>query len=431
MKKIVICGLSNRGIHMFLKPLMRDFRGAASLVGLLDIDPRRFEVAVETEPLAKNVPFYEGEDEFDRMIRETGADTVIVASMDCTHVRYILRALEKNLDVISEKPMVTTAEDCRRVLAAEKKSKGKVTVTFNYRYAPAHRRVKELVLEGKVGRITSVDLNWYIDTYHGASYFNRWNRMRENSGGLSIHKCTHHFDLINWWIDQKPVEVFAYGALNFFGPNGETNPSRQDGRRCGTCAQREDCIYKMRWEPRVGKAVIIDDHLGTVISSKPPYTGYQPDRCIFDSQINIEDTYVVSARYDQGAFLSYSVCFSAPYEGLRLAINGTKGRIELTEYDTAGTPRLPFEAPPYTLDYLPLFGYGRERIDVLPGIGGHGGGDGVILAELFLGKDRHSAYDISAGALDGAYTVCTGEAVWRSVREKRPIKLSELLHGAL
>ena len=68
-----------------------------------------------------------------------------------------------------------------------------------------------MVWEGRLGRITSVDLNWYLDTYHGSSYFKRWNRRREMSGGLSIHKSTHHFDLVNWWIGQKPVEAFAYG----------------------------------------------------------------------------------------------------------------------------------------------------------------------------------------------------------------------------
>ena len=116
--------------------------------------------------------------------------------------------------------MVTTGEDARRVLDAERVSKGTVTVTFNYRYAPIHTKIKEMVWEGKLGRITSVDLNWYLDTYHGSSYFKRWNRRREMSGGLSIHKSTHHFDLVNWWIGQKPVEAFAYGDLHYYGAEG-------------------------------------------------------------------------------------------------------------------------------------------------------------------------------------------------------------------
>ncbi len=84
-----------------------------------------------------------------------------------------------------------------------------------------------MILDGKIGRVTSVDLNWYIDTYHGASYFKRWNRSRQFSGGLSVHKSTHHFDLVNWWLGQNPEEVFAYGALNYYGPDSEWNPCRK------------------------------------------------------------------------------------------------------------------------------------------------------------------------------------------------------------
>ena len=92
------------------------------------------------------------------MIDETNPDTVIVTSRDDTHIDYILKGLENNLTVITEKPMVTKADDARRVIEAEKKSSGKVIVAFNYRYNPFHRKIKELILEGKIGRVTSVDL---------------------------------------------------------------------------------------------------------------------------------------------------------------------------------------------------------------------------------------------------------------------------------
>ncbi len=117
------------------------------------------------------------------MIQETKPDALIVASRDDTHVDYILKGLAHDLDVIIEKPMVTNVDDVKKVLKAEANSKGNVTVTFNYRYSPIHRKIKELLLEEKIGRITSVNLNWYIDTYHEASYFKRWNRLRKYSGG--------------------------------------------------------------------------------------------------------------------------------------------------------------------------------------------------------------------------------------------------------
>ncbi|WNQ13296.1 Gfo/Idh/MocA family oxidoreductase [Paenibacillus aurantius] len=426
-KRYAICGVSGRGLGMFAKPILTTFSASSELVGLLDRDPARFELFRTRYPEQAGIGTY-SENEFDRMVDETRPDVIIVAGRDDTHARYIMAALRRDLDVITEKPMVTTGEDARRVLEAEKNSKGKVTVTFNYRYAPIHTKIKEMVLEGRLGRITSVDLNWYLDTYHGSSYFKRWNRVRELSGGLSIHKCTHHFDLVNWWIGQKPVEVFAYGALNYYGAEGEANPRKVDGRHCSTCEDTEACSYYSRWNTRSHTMRVQDDHLGSLSEGKSrfPYSDYRPDQCIFDSQIDIEDTYAATVRYNEGALLSYSVNFSLPYEGYRLAINGTKGRLETLEYHMPS--RTPFPTPVQTIDYFPLFG-SKETIHVVHREGGHGGGDPLLLEDLFMGEDARRPYRLLSGAVDGAYSVSTGEAVWRSVKEHRAITIDEVLGG--
>ncbi|MBD2868733.1 Gfo/Idh/MocA family protein [Paenibacillus arenilitoris] len=428
-KRYAICGVSGRALGMFAKPILTTFAGGCELVGLLDPDPARFALFRERYPEQAGIRTY-GEDDFDRLVEETRPDVIIAAGRDHTHARYIIAALRHGLDVITEKPMVTTGEDSRRVLEAEKASKGGVTVTFNYRYAPIHTRIKELVLEGRLGRITSIDLNWYLDTYHGSSYFKRWNRERELSGGLSVHKSTHHFDLVNWWIGQKPIEAFAYGALNYYGAEAEANPKKEDGRHCSTCERTEDCGYYSRWNARSKNIRVPDDHLGSLAAGGGgqayPYSDYRPDRCIFDSSIDIEDTYAATVRYDGGALLSYSVNFSLPYEGYRLAINGTKGRLETVEYHMPS--RTPFQVPVQTIDYFPLFG-SKETIHVVHKEGSHGGGDPLLLEDLFMGEDRRRPYRILSGAEDGAYSVATGEAVWRSAKEHRPVTIAEVLGG--
>jgi len=424
MKRYVVCGVSNRAIGMFIEPMLSTFKKQSHFVGMLDNDPRRFEICVEKSPRTADVPRYMPE-QFEQMIRETKPDVVIVAGRDDTHADYIVKALEHDLDVISEKPMATTAADCQRIIDAEAASKGTVTVAFNYRYNPIHTKIKELILEGRVGRITSIDLNWYIDTYHGASYFKRWNRMRDSSGGLSIHKSSHHFDLINWWTDQTPVEAFAYGALNYYGPEGELNPEKVDGRHCTTCDVRHRCAYYRRWNARGFSLDVKDDHIGfaRMKGEKPDYSDYRPDMCIFDSEIAIEDTYTATVKYDKGALLSYSINFSLPYEGYRLAINGTKGRLETQEYHPI---RMPFPAPVQTIDYFPLFG-SKENIHVVKREGSHGGGDPAILEDLFLGDDPARSYPILSGSRAGAYSVATGEAIWRSVQSNQPVRILDVL----
>lgn len=407
---------------MFISSMLDTFQPYCEIVGLLDSDPARFANCFRKFPTLSGVPVYAPE-QFERMMEETRPDVVIVAGADHSHADYIVKGLQHDLDVISEKPMVTTGADCKRVLDAQNSSKGRLHVAFNYRYAPIHTRIKEIILEGKIGRVTSIDLNWYLDTYHGASYFKRWNRKRLHSGGLSVHKSTHHIDLVNWWIDQKPVEAFAYGALNYFGPEGELNPAKEDGRYCGTCRIKQNCSYFMRWSTRSKEVVPDDDHL-TQIDKKPSaYNGYRADGCIFDSEIDIEDTYAAVIKYDKGAMLSYSVNFSLPYEGYRLAINGTKGRLETKE---VMSKRASYHVPEQTIDYFPLFG-GKETIHVVPRSGGHGGGDPLLLEDLFLGADPLRGYDIMAGAEAGAFSVLTGEAIWKSAQAGNPVRIADLL----
>lgn len=421
-KRYVICGVSTRANGMFIKHMLETFQSHCEIVGLLDADPGRFTNCFKKFPTLSGLPVYLP-DQFEQMILETSPDVVIVAGADHTHADYIVKGLEHHLDVISEKPMVTSGADCKRVLDAQNNSSGKLYVTFNYRYSPIHTRIKELILEGKVGRVTSVDLNWYLDTYHGASYFKRWNRKRSNSGGLSVHKSTHHIDLVNWWIDQKPVEAFAYGALNYFGPEGELNPAKEDGRYCGTCQVKQNCAYFMRWSTRSKEVAPEDDHLTNMEIQQGSNIGYRADSCIFDSEIDIEDTYVAAIKYNKGAMMSYSVNFSLPYEGYRLAINGTKGRIETQE---VMSKRVTHQAPEQTIDYFPLFG-GKETIHVIPRPGGHGGGDPLILEDLFLGPDPIRPYEIMAGAEAGADSVLTGEAIWKSVQTGMPVRIADLL----
>ena len=414
-KRYAVCGVSNRAIFMYINNICENFSDSAELVAMLDIDPLRFEVCKKRYPQTKDVPTYLADD-FEKMLEEQKPDALIVVSMDCTHQHYIIGGLKHDLDVITEKPMTTNIADALKVREAEKNSKGKVICTFNYRYNPIHTKLKEMVLDGKIGRVTHVDLNWYIDIHHGASYFNRWNRMRENSGSLSIHKASHHFDLVNWWIDGIPQEVHAFGALNHYGPNGVFNPSKKNGRHCTGCPEKRNCAYQRRFSSRAKDVSIIDSHLAAFQTREKLYSTYTPDKCIFDEEINIHDTIVANVRYKSGAFLNYSANFSTPYEGYRLAINGTHGRLETTEFGGVGGSIVPnfHEEGTQHIDYYPIF-EGRERILVPRSGGAHGGGDPKILEDIFLGEDPDRKYDILAKSVDGLRAISIGDAVYNSI----------------
>src|SRR5690606_29564845 len=162
------------------------------------------------------------------MLDEQRVDTVIVTSMDVTHERYIVGALDAGRSVITEKPMTTTAESCTRILHAARQARERAAaagtpaptcaVAFNYRYNPTHVKGRELPAGGAIGTIGSVHFEWLLDVRHGADYFRRWHRDAANSGGLLVHKSSHHFDLVNWWLSARPTRVFAANRLFFYGP---------------------------------------------------------------------------------------------------------------------------------------------------------------------------------------------------------------------
>ena len=430
-RRYAVVGASHRSLNMFITPVLKEYGRVAEIVAMLDIDLER--VRTMNEVVGASIPAYHVDD-FDRMVDEKKPDVVIVATMDSTHDVYIIKALRRDLDVYSEKPVTTDEKKCRAILEAERKSKGTVTVTFNYRYSPAATRIKELIQHGAVGKVVSVDLNWYLDTYHGSSYFMRWNRRREFSGGLSVHKSTHHFDIVRWWIDQKPVEVFAYGARNFYGPDGPRNPSKKDARFCPDCDEREKCAYYMRWHRDewrgASSGVELDEHV-TGLQGLNHYLARRSRMCIYDPEIDIEDTYAAVVRYDGGAFLTYSLNGSCPFEGWRLGINGLDGRIETEQIHRGVRSPLPDGrggGGPQPIRYFPLFG-GRELIDPPAAGGGHGGGDPLLRDELFIGPDEDAKVKRQAPLMDGVLSVLTGVAVHKSVAEHRTVTIDELLKG--
>ena len=118
---------------------------------------------------------------------------------------------------MTEKPMVIDEKQCQAVIDAEKRNNRKIVVTFNYRYAPTHRRIKEVLLAGDIGRVISGGLRWYLDVQHGADYFRRWHRLRNGGGSCSSTRPAIISISINWWLGADPVQVTGAGSLEVYG----------------------------------------------------------------------------------------------------------------------------------------------------------------------------------------------------------------------
>jgi predicted dehydrogenase len=203
-------GLGGRSF-MYSHAVAGGYKDTCELVGLCDNNAARLRQRVEwAKQQGPEVPAY-GDKDFDQMIAETKPDCVIVTTKDCHHDEYICRAMELGCDTITEKPMCTHDTKCQRIIDTQHKTGKQCRVTFNYRYSPPRTQIKDLLMSGIIGDLLSVDFHWMLDLHHGADYFRRWHRNKANSGGLLVHKATHHFDLVNWWLSAIPTTVFALG----------------------------------------------------------------------------------------------------------------------------------------------------------------------------------------------------------------------------
>jgi predicted dehydrogenase len=404
-RRVAIVGAGFRGAGTWGKELLANCGEWVELVGLSDRNPMRLERA--RAAIAVDTPIFA---DCRVMLAETRPDTLIVCTPDDTHAGMIVTALEAGVDVLTEKPMTITAENCRTILAAERRTGRRVDVGFNYRFSPTARKIKEVLLSGVIGEIISVDFHWYLDVQHGADYFRRWHAFMAHSGSLFVHKATHHFDLLNWYLDADPAEVFARGALRRYGRAG---PFR--GPRCKTCPHAGECdfFFDLASHP----------WLETLYEDPSNEDGYVRDACVFREEIDIFDTMSAAILYGNGVQVSYSLNTFMPIEGYHLAFNGKKGRVQIRQYE-----RQAWETPPED-EILVLKNFGpAERIRVPHQPGGHFGGDPALQRMLFA-PDMADPLGQRAGARAGAVSVLCGVAAVDSVRSGAPVKVMPLLEG--
>jgi predicted dehydrogenase len=341
------------------------------------------------------------------MVEQTKPDLLMVTTVDGFNSNYITKGLDRGIDIITEKPMVIDERQVQAVLDAEKRNKRNIVVTFNYRYAPKHQKIKEIIQSGAIGKVISVDFSWYLDVYHGADYFRRWHRLKSKGGSLWVHKATHHFDLINWWLDADPVEVSARAELAIYGSNG---PFRADN--CRKCPHTKDCRFYYditKNENRMKLYVACEDA-----------DGYYRDGCVFRQDCDIYDSMGAIVKYSNGAMMNYSLNAFMPFEGYRLAFNGEKGRLEVRDYE-----RQPWQVEKQSEIYLTKSFGQREKIEVVEGTGGHGGGD-TRIRDLIFRKTDVPAYMKLPDSRAGSLSCLTGIAARKSVELKKPIRISEL-----
>jgi len=434
-RRYVVVGTGHR-VQMYLGAMTGAHRDDAELVALLEPNPGR--LAVHANHLAEAGLAMDGvvtghPDELEKVIADTRADRVIITSPDFTHAGLIVRGLDAGVDVVVEKPLTIDPDSTRRIAEAVQRSGKQVVVTHNYRYSPRNSGLKQLIKNGSIGRPLSVTFEWVLDTAHGADYFRRWHRDKANSGGLLIHKASHHFDLINWLLADAPVQVYARGGVRFYGAENADargmGPRPERGTHDGPHSPWE---LDLRNDARL-KALYLDNE---------SYDGYHRDQDVFGPGVTAEDNLAVIVDYAGGATLSYSLNAHSPWEGYRIYVNGTEGRAELEVIERAAVlvgadgkvvvdpGALPDSSIRQGGERLTLQRHWEpaQDVEIVQGEGGHGGGDTLLLADVFCGPGE-DWLERPSNWVDGVRSIAVGMAGNESLRTGLPVKVDDLNLG--
>lgn len=407
-KRYALVGTGTRGSNSWAKILVDRYGQHAELVALCDINRKRMDYAKGY--IGTKAHTYHSAD-FEKMINETKPDTVIVTTTDCFHEKYIVWAMEMGCDVICEKPLVTEVGQALNVIEAEKKTGKKVTTTFNARYGNDTEEIKKIMLSGELGRVLSAEYHEYLDTDHGASYYRRWHGKKRFSSSLLVHKASHHFDQMNWWLDSEPVLVNAYGKVGFYGKNNSFR-----GENCRSCSFKSKCDFYWDIDTYGAKDLYL---------SGESEDGYLRDGCVWDAEIDTYDTMTVEVKYANDVLLNYSLNSYMPYEGQNIAFNCEKGRLEVRIFDAQ-----PWEVPnafefriTKNFGETKTFGLNRE-------VGTHGGSDDKMRDKIFL-PDQPDELGQMAGSRSGLLSSLIGIAAVKSIETGQQVKIKDLVDFAV
>ncbi len=418
---------------LYVRAITGEHSDCAELVAICEPNPIRAGLYADAVSEAGfPAPRLAGPDDLERAIREEAVDRVVVCARDDLHAEMIVRSLDAGADVVVEKPLTIDAESARRIEDAVERTGREVVLTFNYRYSPRNSALRRVIQDGTIGEITSIDFSWMLDTNHGADYFRRWHRQKRNSGGLLVHKSSHHFDLVNWWISSSPTRVYASGGLRFYGAANAAARGLGERPERGTHDGGDPFELDLRQDPRL-KALYLDAEA---------HDGYRRDVDVFSDGITIEDNLALVVDYASGATLSYSLNAHSPWEGYRVAVNGTLGRAELEVVERGAV--IPGEGLHPRIDPSLSGAEGdaglrpeSERLIVqrhweaaveVPidgGEGGHGGGDALLLSDVFEGPGDDPLAR-PADWTDGLRSIAVGIAGNRSLETGLPVLVADL-----
>lgn len=310
------------------------------------------------------------------------ADIVAIATQDRDHREHAIACMERGYDLLLEKPVANTEEDCRAIYETSARLKRKVIVCHVLRYTPFYHKIKEIADSGELGEIVTVNMSENVGYYHQAHSFVRgpW-RNKEESCPMILSKCCHDLDILRWIVGKKCENVSSFGELNFYRKDHAPSGSAE---HCTNC-KVQNCIYRAKdlyakhtWMRGYFCGDTENDAIAEEALIRSPY-----DRCVFRCDNNVVDHQVSVFRFEGNVTATHTMTAFSKEIYRDIKIHGTKAEL--------------YGVMEKNLLELRVFGgenvvYDFNSVAVS---GNHGGGDKALMHSVYLERNGAAVFGMT------------------------------------
>lgn len=264
------------------------------------------------------------------------ADALFVCTQDNDHFNPAIKGMELGYDLMLEKPIACTAEECDKIYKKSLELNKKISVCHVLRHTEFYSAVKEIIDSGVLGDMTSIIMRENVGNIHYSHSYARGNwRRAEDSNPMILAKCCHDLDLMLWFAGKECKKVSSFGSQMHF--NAENAPAGAPLRCLDGCPHRSECCY---YAPNI---YVPGGHFTSIMTTETTKEGILKDletspygRCVYKCDNTVVDHQVVNVEFDGGLTGTLIMSAFTPFTDREIYILGTKAELR-GRFDKKGT----------------------------------------------------------------------------------------------
>ena len=411
MKKITvaIAGLGSRGLDTYARCLER-YADRAELVAVADIRPDRVQVAAERY----HIPAEKCFDSVESLLKQPKmADVLFICTPDDVHYQPAIDALNLGYHLLLEKPAARTVSECRDIAELAEEKGLHVVVCHVLRYTVFYQTIREMLKQGRIGDVMTVEAIERVAYWHQAHSFVRGNwHVAADTTPMILAKCCHDMDMLLWLTGKRCERLTSFGHLTHF-----TRANMPEGapERCtDSCPHAEKCPYNAEryyldmyrkhgdsWPVNVVAPEPTEEKIRAALAAGENAAGCDYGRCVYRMNNDVVDHQVVAMQLSDEVTVSFTMTAFTATGGRCIRLMGTGGEI--------------YADMERNIIRVHSFGQEPEEIDVrtlTSDFSGHGGGDARMVADfldLLEGRGMSEALTTISRSVESHYACLAAE----------------------